>query len=662
VTNDVGDVSGEPDGDPGADSEQTDTTADTVDTEVLKEEPGWHPISLGANGDLHQIRFFSELGFRIVGHGGTILRAHGDGWIREWAPHDAPAFHDIARANNSLHAVGQSGWWVTRDESGAWHRWENSVKVHLNGISALADGLIAVGNGGTVVRRHATGLKYEQVNPDYDINAIAGVGSGEAFAAATGGRVLRRGLEPGPCELSSGDICAPCNDDQPCKEGICRVFLGADEARCTISCASNQECPTGLECMGDGDDRSCQPPPVVDWFATEVAPAETRLRGVFALDPFNVWVVGDGAYVARFSGPWTKEPCEDERNLYGVGGGAGRLFAVGEKGAFLSRAAGGDWAKADDLVGPLLAGERYESVAVGGERVIAVGANGALQVKILPDKPFLDSTAQPSGVIRDIAVSGSSAAIVGDLGLLVWLDDAGYGALESGVTTDLNAAHWSVPGETLWVVGHGGTLLRRSAGAPVAAISTPTTADLHGLTQLPDGALLAVGQAGTVIRINPVNDELVFEDSGQVNDLLDVFMDGSVATAVGKSGTILRRLASGWEPVDANVFTDLHAGHSNGELALAVGAQGVVVHWSQGGDPVTTSADPLSVYFDVLVRDDNSATLVGWAGALHRRDADGKVTALEAPTKSSLYAIDDAAEGLLIGGTSGALWQHKGDR
>ena len=646
-------------------AEATDSTTTTDSTDVADgEEPppstGWTALSLGATGRLHKVRFLGEHGFRLVGEDGCILRELGTGWIRAWTPYDTPTIRDVTALGSALHSVGDAGTWLRRDSVGAWQPWPSAVTSDFRGLTVLEGALYAVGTNGTAVRRDGETFSYELNVPDYDLLGLASIGA-DLYAPATGGLVLRRIWKATDCVEGDEDLCIACQDDSDCSAGMCRTMAGESSPRCTRPCGNEgaAACPAEMECFEATEEAYCRPTPDFQWFHTAVAAPDINLRAAYALDPLNVWVVGDQQNIAHFNGQWTLEsaPEEDSTALYAVAGGGGRLLSTGNKGTFLQRTAAGEWAPVHDVEGPLLVHYDYAGIAIGGDRIVAAGADGAMQIKQLPEGPFLDGYARPNATIRDIARSGDTTVAVGDDGLLVWMDALGFGALESGTQETLHAAHFDEEGR-LWVVGTGGTVLHRNDDG-IVLIDSGTAATLYGLTTLPNGLILAVGQAGIALRFDPDTLTVAMEDTQQSWDLFDVFLDGGIPTSVGAHGTLLQRIGGSWEPIPSGTAADLHAGASNGTQALVVGTSGTILRWGSGGAAVaSTVLDPTVIYYDVSVSDDGSAHLVGWAGALHHVDPSGLVSELESPTADALYTVNPTETGWLIGGGQAALWTY----
>lgn len=658
------------------DGDAAPTDEGTVDVDVANAEVAvdtgppppveFERLPLGASGDLHRIRFLGDEGFVAVGADGTVLTRYGPaGWVRAWTPAGTPALRDVAVGASGAHAVGDGGTWLTRNSAGAWLPWDAvAVDADLTGLATLEGGaVLAVGQDGTVLRRDAGGLTFELNEAGVDLLAVAATGPHEAFAVGAEGKVWRRIAKPGTCPFSPTDnTCAACTTDTECDGGLCRPLLGDSQLRCTSACDGGG-CPAGLACAEDEAGESwCKPPAGFSWFEDASSVTDATLHAVYALDPTNVWAVGDGGVVVHFGSAWTVEETtdSDSRGLHAIAGGAGRLLAVGDAGAFLRRTSESTWGPVADLVGPLLTERRYEGIAIGGDEIIAVGEAGAMQLKQLPGGAFVDATSQPSATIRDLVARGDTAVGVGDHGLVVWLDESGHGALTSGTAADLYGA-WLDGEDRLWVAGAGGTILRRSPGGKIDALASGTTADLHAVAALEDGTVVLVGQAGVALRVDGTPASAKPEPTPTSLDLLDVFEDAAgSAVAVGEQGTILRRDAGGWHTVPVPAAADLHAGVRVGDHVVVVGAQGTVVLWPEGGTPTVTIHDPATVYLGASALGDSAAVLVGWSGVLHRLELGGGAPAkLESPTAASLYAVVADSDGaLLVGGLQGELWRQ----
>ena len=90
----------------------------------------------------------------VVGLGGALFRRDADGG--EWTQIPTPSFEDLyaidGRSDDEIYAVGASGTIVEFDGS-EWSRTPSGTGRDLFDVRAVASEVIAVGDGGTVVRR-----------------------------------------------------------------------------------------------------------------------------------------------------------------------------------------------------------------------------------------------------------------------------------------------------------------------------------------------------------------------------------------------------------------------------------------------------------------------------------------------------------------------------
>ena len=571
-----------------------DSPSEDTAPDVLEPTPsGWSAIPLGV-GDISAVRWLPTLGFRLVGQDGAIGRQLGATWVREYSPWTTLTLRDIAEAGGRAVAVGDSGLWLDSGPDGVWTPRTLATDQDLNGATALGAALLAVGAGGTVVRMDDFGVSYELTSDAAVFRAVA-AGDSVAFAVGDDGAVWRR--------LATPDGDAP-----------------------------------------------------FDWVADSGATTEEHLYGALALSDTSAWAVGAGGEILRFNGSWSTEPTNASETLRAVTGAAGRVVAVGSQGTFLERAADTSWWPVPDLQGPLLAGHDYSGVAVAGGQIVAGGAGGALQIKQLPDGPYLDQEARPNATIRDVAEAGGIAVLAGDHGLLVRVDSGGYGALRVDTTANLLAAHVTADGEA-WAVGDGGTVVWHRPGKAVKTLQITPAVSLHGMTAVA-GFVTAVGAAGVAVRIDTWTKSWSVEQTGQSADLLDLFASGGdTLTAVGRSGRVMIRKDKQWTELDAGLSVDLHAGAFGGGRSVVVGDKGTVAWWEPGGEVHTRQLSPTAVYYDVAVNADGDADLVGWAGAVHQL-LGSELTQVETPTSAALYAVMRSQGTLWIGGSGGELWRY----
>ncbi len=622
----------------------------------------WQAIPLGASGDLLRVRHLGRLGFRVTGVGGTILRRQGLGWVREWAPADAPEVHDAAAFGEGAVAVGAEGTWLVRSEgTGAWQEQDPGVTVDLLGVEGLLHSAVGVGAKGMIVRWDGESFGQELSGITTSLRAVRKTSGDSAYAVGDVGMAVRRVASPAPCEAPAEPLCAPCGEDAECGErGKCVALPGETEERCTVLCGGGREpCPKGFVCNDPEEGGHCVPRPSHTWIAQQASPSDVSLRDLFVLDSSTMWAVGGRGTIMRYDGSqWKLELSNDaqKRALHGVHGGAGFLVAAGEDGLFLRRESTAKWSLVEDIRGPLLGAHSYFGVAQGATRVVAAGEDGALQVKELPDGPFVDEDSAPFGAVRDLAFSGERGAAVGDDGLLVLFGPDGYGAYESGTDEDLLAV-CAADESIFFAAGRAGTLLAVVEGVGVDSVDTGVSDDLHGIVKLASGEVLAVGVGGTALRLDSNTGKVSVEPTPDARDLHDVFLDAAgVPTAVGQQGAFLLKHGDTWVPQAAGTSLDLLAGASGGGRNVVAGAHGVVLAWADGEEPAALREEPGTFYYAVEVDEAGYAAVAGWAGAFLRVGSDGGVAEVEGPTRDTLYALARRGGDLVAGGDSGGVW------
>jgi hypothetical protein len=114
-------------------------------------------------------------------------------------------------------------------------------------------------------------------------------------------------------------------------------------------------------------------------------------------------------------------------------------------------------------------------------------------------------------------------------------------------------------------------------------VSSPTmTAALRGVFGSDDGALFAVGAASTILRLS-ASAPVIVESAPAGDDLRAVWAGGGAAFAVGDSGVVLTRGASGWDGfglVDATFYAVSPMAESG---PLVVGSAGTVMEHTATG-------------------------------------------------------------------------------
>jgi|GEM_PF-3005549 len=656
----------------GESSEMKDGADTTEGSDVFQAPPAeWEEILVGTSGDIHRCRYLPGLGFRLVGDSGSVLRAVGDGWVREWSPYDTATLRDVtAGEDGSYHAVGHDGAWLVRDELGRWQAVNAGVDVNLHGIAGLPRAVVAVGVGGTIVRYQYGNFIQEPSLVTHTLYAISSPGNDRAFAVGDAGLALRRHTNYGECYDTSAGLCGTCDpeEEDACgAEGFCTALPGDEgTAYCVQRCgAGAASCPDGFVCTDAGGEGHCEPNSNITWESLQAA-ATVRLRDLFALDLSSMWAVGDQATIMRYkpsTKKWQLELSNDgqKRDLYAVTGGSGMVLAAGDDGVFVRHQSGANnspdsWILVDNVEGPLLTTHRYQGIAIGSERVVAGGEAAALQIQVIPDQPFKDGQAHPYGAIFDMDFDGARGLAVGDGGVFIVWDEEGYGALDMDTDQPLYAAHLAADGSFI-AAGAQGTLVHLSPEGVQTHIPTGTTEDLRGIHTEDDGSILVVGNRGVAIRIPPEKDTFIRENVDDPRDLMDLFVDGEHITAIGRGGAMFRYDGGSWAPVSSGTTVDLYAGAHGGGRSIVVGAHGMVIGWGTGESPQKLGEAPGVYHYGVEVDSSGAALVAGWAGTLTHVGADGTISSLEGPSKNTLRALAIREGNMIAAGDKGGMWK-----
>lgn len=179
----------------------------------------------------------------------------------------------------------------------------------------------------------------------------------------------------------------------------------------------------------------------------------------------------------------TLEPDGYESNLV-----VNQFVAVGDGGAIVTSADGGNWSLASAPVAANLYGVTANSEAT----YVAVGADGT----VLTSSDATDWLQQPSGTsadLRAVASDGSHFMAVGENGTVCTSSDGfHWTAASTGVGATLNAVIFA--GGTWLIVGDHGTLLSSTDGITFQIVPSGTTQNLTAITSVPTEPL--DGQTG----------------------------------------------------------------------------------------------------------------------------------------------------------------------
>jgi hypothetical protein len=251
----------------------------------------------------------------------------------------------------------------------------------------------------------------------------------------------------------------------------------------------------------------------------------------------------------------------------------GALLAVGERG-LITRNTGGDWW----FVQPSGTTRTLHAVAaVAGGAAIAVGEAGlALHYDglVWHSVPTVDESLSLRGVWT---ASADRAWAVGGARVLAWDGAAWHDDAELGADLYAIAGRADAGGDTLYLAGANGLLAMRADATGFDVLATGTTKQLNALWAGPSGAVWAVGESGTALRID--GEAVTATPAPTTHTLRAVWGDaaGTVWVA-GDFGTLLSWDGETWSDRRVRDFrSTLYAVGGTADNTWALGAHELVL-------------------------------------------------------------------------------------
>ncbi|GGE63491.1 hypothetical protein GCM10011533_14900 [Streptosporangium jomthongense] len=406
----------------------------------------------------------------------------------------------------------------------------------------------------------------------------------------------------------------------------------------------------------------------------------TPLFAIDGNDQGQAWAVGDDGMILHYDGcRWQREQSPTQVNLRAVTCGPDNtVYVAGGEGTVLHRDSHGQWSKLDCPLGSgfhalllldddtlLLGGGRYFVDKGGFRGELVLYQNGRFQ-------PL--SFDEPMPRLRALKAYKGGVLIVGDQGHLYYYRDFRLDKLESNCRHDLMNIIVLSTGEAL-VVGDFGTIMTASedftqalAPPPVEAdaspwetMAVPTGAQIWGFTEAAGGTCYACGEAGTVLRLQGNEWELLPAPSELAVHC--VWDTGAGLFAAGQLGRIFRFDGEQWAlHYDLNLdLTILAMWGSSPESVYAVGDEGLILHFD-GLSWKRMISGTQSALYGLWALDDEHMLAAGDFGLVLRYN--GKDwREFNVGTENFLYDIwGDSLSNIYAVGLSGTLAHFNGQR
>jgi photosystem II stability/assembly factor-like uncharacterized protein len=242
------------------------------------------------------------------------------------------------------------------------------------------------------------------------------------------------------------------------------------------------------------------------------------LNGITCRGADTAFVVGSGGtFLRTFDGgaTWESVDLGTSATLRDVASGSGTVFVAGDGELAQSHDDGDTWLR---MPGDGTA--VWQSVATDHDAAIAllVRLDGSIWRYDASSGALLEMTTVPGARALSMSHDGAHAVVVGDAGAMSRSDDGGlsWTSVATGVDTNLHAA-WATSAGAIVAVGDAGTVVRVD-GSDVEA-SWPGVGTLHAVHVDASGAAIAAGEGGEVLLSN---------DGGASWDIADVEVAGTV--------------------------------------------------------------------------------------------------------------------------------------
>lgn len=565
-------------------------------------------------------------------------------------PADAGASEVDVESADATVGVGwvEVGWSLPGDLNAAWGR-------HF-------DDLVAVGDGGAVVRFNGRWAAPLDAGTGADLYAVDGAPGVVALAGAGGTLLVSRDggafapVVTGVTTPLRGVAVASADDLLAVGDGgtILQVTEGQVEEQ-----ASNTTTDLLAAWRGpDGDAVALDAAGGVlrrlngVWLRTQVAHGPVRLLAAAGADTLHLLVAGEHGFLGTFDGlAWTALLSNDAagRDLAALRVlPDGEAWAAGAGGVLLRRAAGAAPGAAfalAEVLGPSLIDASFHGLVVekvdGKVRGLLAGAGAALLVN--GGDGWRDASTAPGQTLREaMPLADGRVLAVGDSGLVGVLAGGRWSALPLDEARDLDGVAQSTDGEAVWIGSVGGLVRLELADWTMSRVPLAIPGRVRSISRD-----VVVGDGGLLGRLGPQGAVRVLAVPAGVGRLHAVATcDDGTAWAAGDDGVLLRVKGDQALRIHLETFETLRSVTCSENGSLAAGDNGVVVEAdATGGRVIRREAGAL---WQAAVWHDGRAWLAGIDGrVLHGTPAEGW-TSQDLPAPIGVHALTVAGDGSLL--------------
>jgi hypothetical protein len=290
------------------------------------------------------------------------------------------------------------------------------------------------------------------------------------------------------------------------------------------------------------------------------------------------------------------------------------------------------------------------------------GADGEILADVPDTRDFIDGRDQPEESTEVLDVRSDAAADVPDAAV----PDPAFRRIDLTAVGDVMGM-WSAPGGTAWAVGKAGLVLRSDGDAFLPVFPRPPgDADLFGISGDGD-TIFVVGAGGVVMRLNPVDGWTVLRQADG-SDLYGVSaVSATEAWMVGKGGRILKFKDGEFTAETTGITHDLYGINASAAGGVrAVGAFGTLLERGSAAWVRSDIAGPATTLRAIWRAPDGRMVAVGSRGSVALFDGMTwllQVTNDPEEPGRDLFAIGGTASNDVTAvGDRGALVHFDGER
>lgn len=503
----------------------------------------WSTVTVGYVRDFWSVTGIAGGSIVAVGDGGMTLRFNGAAFEQTPVVTAENLRSVWAASPDTMLVVGENGAFLIGDGSTWSVQPPPTLRTLLSIWGTSTRDVFAVGPGGIIAHFDGASWSEQPSGTTETLASVSGASHDDVFAVGTSGTILHYdGANWSPMTSGTRDVlqCVVASPGNPMvvgANGTALEYAAGSWSRVDLGTTNwlYGACRVGSNTWVGGS-RVIRAHDGLAW-KSEVPGAVPVLRGVCTDVDGSVIAVGDNGYIARGRGEaWSVDESVDARTLYcAYRTRTGELFAGGLQ--RLLRFDDGQWVvESSDVV-------TWYGFGESPTQLYAVGSGGTLKRRAGASWVNENKPAFNESLNAVVCRSNSEGYAVGDAGVVLRYDGVAWNIMPSFATVDIRDVieyPGDDPDRRALAVGENGALFLLNTHS-VAALSSPTSANLYALARVPGGDILAFGGGAAMLRFRDATWKA--ENSPVLQPLYGACADGDEVFAVGggiAGGLVLR--------------------------------------------------------------------------------------------------------------------------